>query len=75
VDIILITTIINVKLILNKKVMKKFLVKTRLDLDTHNWLKSNHNLILQYVNSKMDHLNTAEKKLLHDIKDKEDTES
>lgn len=29
-------TIINVKLILNKKAMKKYLVKTRLDLDTHN---------------------------------------
>ena len=41
--------------------------KYQMDLSTNGVVVTD---AIKYVNSKMDHLNTAEKKLLHDIKDK-----
>ena len=46
--------------------------KYQMDLSTNGIIVTD---AIKYVNSKMDHLNTTEKKLLQDIKDKGDTEA
>jgi predicted transcriptional regulator len=46
--------------------------KYKIDLSTNGVVITD---AIKYVNSKLDHLNTAEKKLLQDIKDKGDAES
>ena len=46
--------------------------KYQMDLSTNGIIVTD---AIKYVNSKMDHLNTAEKKLLQDIKDKGDAEA